>query len=132
VVGDTFWVAAVDGSSAVLLTGWAGNAIGATPVGASKISSSVNPMWAVEELVKGTENEWSAANLSDAWATIFHDGSSHLAVEALPRTQGIAVYAGWDRAVEQNVARSGWTERIERVVVGSPIFVEQIAATARP
>src|SRR6478672_3650938 len=40
VVGDTFWVAAVDGSSAVLLTGWAGNAIGATPVGASKISSS--------------------------------------------------------------------------------------------
>jgi len=132
VVGDTFWVAAVDGSSAVLLTGWAGNAIGATPVGASKISSSVNPMWAVEELVKGTENEWSAANLSDAWATIFHDGSSHLAVEALPRTQGIAVYAGWDRAVEENVARSGWTEPIERVVVGSPIFVEQIAATARP
>jgi hypothetical protein len=77
-------------------------------------------------------SEPCAPNLSDAWATIFHDGSSHLAVEALPRTQGIAVYAGWDRAVEQNVARSGWTEPIERVVVGSPIFVEQIAATARP
>ena len=132
VVDDTFWVAAVDGSSAVLLTGWAGNAIGATPVDASKISSSVNPMWAVEELVKGIENEWSAANLSDAWATIFLDGSAHLEAEGLPRTRGIAVYAGWQRAVEENVARSGWTEPIERVVVGSPIFVEQIVATTPP
>lgn len=132
VLVDTFWVAAVDGSSAVLLTGSAGNAIGATPVDASKISSSVNPMWAVEELIKGTDNEWSAANLSDAWATIFRDGTRLLGAEALPRTQGIAVYAGWQPAVEENVARSGWTEPIERVVVGSPIFVEQIAATARP
>jgi hypothetical protein len=39
---------------------------------------------------------------------------------------------GWQRAVDENVARSGWTEPIERVVVGSPIFVEQVATTARP
>jgi hypothetical protein len=132
VVDETFWVAAVDGSSAVLLTGSAGNAIGATPVGASKISSSVNPMWAVEELVAGTETEFSAANLSDAWATIFRDGGAHLPAEALPRTHGIAVYAGWLPAVAENVARSGWAEPIERVVVGSPIFVEQAAAHAHP
>ena len=132
VVGDTFWVAAVDGSSAVLLTGWAGNAIGATPVDASKISSSVNPMWAVEELTRGAEDEGAAERLSDSWATLFRDGRGLLGAEALPRSQGIAVYAGWLPAVEENVARSGWTEPLERVVVGSPIFVEQIAATDHP
>jgi hypothetical protein len=96
------------------------------------ISSSVNPMWAVQELAEGTENEWTAANVSDAWATIFRDGTRLLGADALPRTQGLAVYAGWQRAVDENVARSGWTEPIERVVVGSPIFVEQVATTARP
>jgi len=126
-LGDTFWVAAVDGTSAVLLTGSVGNAIGAAPVPVSAISSSVNPMWAVQELIKGIESEWAAANLSDAWATIFHDGTGFLEVEALPRTKGIAVYVGWQRAVEENVARSGWTGPIERVVVGTPIFVEQVA-----
>jgi hypothetical protein len=132
VLTDEFWVAAVDGSSAVLLTGWAGHAIGGAPGELGTISSSVNPMWAVQELAEGTENEWTAANVSDAWATIFRDGTRLLGADALPRTQGLAVYAGWQRAVDENVARSGWTEPIERVVVGSPIFVEQVATTARP
>jgi hypothetical protein len=132
VLGDAFWVAAVDGSSALLLTGWAGNTIGVTSISVSKISSSVNPMWAVEEITQGADDEGAAARLSDSWATIFRDGTSLQSVEALPHARGLVVYAGWQPAVEENLARSGWTEPIERVVVGSPIFVEQIVATARP
>ena len=123
VVGDTFWVAAVDSSSAVLLTGWAENAIGATPVDASKISSSVNPMWAVEELTRGAEDE---GGLPNGFRTRGRPSSATVAVSSGPRrcpSQGIAVYACWLPAVEENVARSGWTEPLERVVVGSPIFV---------
>jgi hypothetical protein len=116
----------------VLLTGWAGNAIGSISVSASKISSSVNPMWAVEELTKGAEDEGAGTRLSESWATIFRDGSGFLGVEALPRSQGVAVYAGWLPAVEEVVRGGGWDKPIERIVVGSPIFVEQVAATARP
>jgi Family of unknown function (DUF7019) len=128
VYDDTFWVAAVDGSAAVLLTGWAGNAIGATPVTPSAISSTEDPMAAVEELARGSVGDRTAVSISDSWATIFRDGTHLLAAAALPRASGLAVYAGWQHADDDAIATSGWTEPIDRVVVGSPIFVEQIAA----
>jgi Family of unknown function (DUF7019) len=125
---NTFWVAAVDGSTAVLLTGWVGNAIGATTVSSSEISSSVNPLAAVEEFAGGTVGDQTAAWVSESWATIFRDGTHLLAAAALPRASGLAVYAGWQHADDDAIARSGWTEPIDRVVIGSPIVVEQIAA----
>jgi hypothetical protein len=88
----------------------------------------VNPHTAVEELAGGTEGEQTAAWVSDSWATIFRDGTHLLAAAALPRTSGLAVYAGWQHADDDAIARSGWTEPLDRVVIGSPIYVVQIAA----
>ena len=128
-----FWLATVCGDTAVLLVGSAANCFGGQPVELCAISPSADPIGAVNAVFSDSKaaREPSAfsGSISYAWGAILRRSLAEAAsLDSLPRTRGAAVYAGSLDAVTSGIQR-GYGGIIRRVVIGSPLFVEQIAAS---
>jgi hypothetical protein len=52
-------------------------------------------------------------------------------LSALAYAKGIAIVAGLAKSDPAQIRESGYEGRIDRIIVGSPIFVEQAASQAR-
>lgn len=124
-----FWTAAVCGEVGVLLVGSLANAIGSTQ--AVAFSPSVDPVGAVKQmfdtslLTPASHSEQYQAFAVYGWAQVMDSGLGDLA--SLPHTSGIAQYAG-GREVESPVGLAKELG-IRHLVVGSPIWVEQVSSS---
>lgn len=125
-----FWVATVDGKTAVLLAGSAAHCIGVPHPGANVISPSIDPIGSMQSLLSShseAEDTQLANNLSYIWATIVSN-SSVGEVGSLPRTRGIAIFAGATKYDSAQIESSVYDAEIDQIIVGSPLFVEQVAS----
>lgn len=90
------------------------------------ISPSVNPIEAIENAFRGVDDEQTLPRvLSFAWQSIWRSQSD---ATALPQVWGLAVFAGRFPTIKAEVRRAGKRELTE-MIVGSPVFVQQIEAT---
>lgn len=127
ILDNSFWTAVAAGDKAVLLAGSAANSIGAKSGQPDfRFSPSADPIGALEDLEKGLPPQrhrgWSS--LSYAWAALMTHGTDLIEIDALPRVRGLAIYAGLGPTASGN-----WPimDRMAYTVVGSPLFVEQMA-----
>ena len=74
-----------------------------------------------------TENTQLAFQLTYIWATIVSN-SKIGEFDSLPRTKGIAIFAGATKCDSAQIQCSGYDGDIDQIVVGSPLFVEQVAS----
>lgn len=120
--GGTYFVAHVADRTALLLTGSSGNVIGDRPVETIEVSPSAHPVQAGVEY--GGENAESAGKaLSYTWQLVYRRPGGPRAV--LPTARGLAVFAGAYPAAKSQLRRGGVTTAV-RLVVGSPIYLEQV------
>jgi hypothetical protein len=125
---DQYWVATVMGKSAVLLGGSAAYVLGGATVKKDAISPSADPVGSLEAMfdTRGMNpGSMLSANISYMWAMIVKESSGG-SFEGLPRARGIAVYAGRSPSNKAQMRRSKYKGEINDVIVGSPIFVEQV------
>lgn len=124
-----FWTATVCGGAGIVLVGSASNAYGVQPVKAPEIGASADPLGTIrrmyEERGKDTGNE---SMISYIWAVIVGNSIRLIDFESLPQTTGVAIYGGMQRSATDQIEGSGYKGAIDRIIVGSPIFVEQISA----
>jgi len=127
-----FWVASLVGQVGVLLVGSVRHAIGAAAAVPVTFSPSYDPIGAVGRFFEPTNDEplepvgmhddWAAAG----WQEVMRSSVGEIA--SLPRTRGIAQYAGSfsiNRPLSASV-RAG-EGQVHQIVIGSPLWVEQIA-----
>ena len=128
---DCFWVASESETTAILLAGSPGYAIGSPAGGAAAphISPSADPVGAIKaafENVSGVPpvpGMSLSSRLSYVWQAIMCD-----ALESgltLPRVEGVAIFASSLSADRGQLRRVG-RERIRRLVIGTPLYVRQI------
>jgi hypothetical protein len=124
-----FWVATLDGDTAILLGGSAAHCIGCLNPLSNAISPSANPLGSMEYLLShrsAGEESTVVHNLSYIWASVIRDTTERLEdVSALPHARGIAIYAASTKSNPAQLRESGYEGQIHRIIVGSPIFVEQ-------
>jgi hypothetical protein len=122
-----YWIAMVSGSTALLLGGSASNAIGAPPKETAEISPSANPIGSFNSVFADQMTDRNRSSISEncsyVWAAIAEQVRD--AWGGLPRVEGIAVYGGRFPASKTQMQSSGF-ERVQEVIVGSPIFVRQL------
>jgi hypothetical protein len=124
-----FWVATVDDKTAILLGGSATHCIGGPNPVKEAISPSIDPIESMQSLLVDHSEACDTQlenNLSYIWATVV---SNSMVGEfgSLPRTKGIAIFAGATKSNSAQTHGSGYGEQIDQILVGSPIFVEQVA-----
>lgn len=121
-----FWVAMHEGSSALLLAGSSSNVMAGLDAENDAISPSVNPIEAIENAFRGVDDESTLPRvLSLAWQSIWR---TQTGASALPQVWGLGVFAGrfpTNKAEMRRAGKRGLTE----LVVGSPVFIQQIEAT---
>ncbi len=121
-----FWVAMYERTSALLLAGSSSNVTGGLSTEKNVISPSVNPVEAIENAFRGVDDKQTLPRvLSFAWQSIWRSQSDAI---TLPQVWGLAVFAGHFPTVKAEVRRAGKRELTE-MIVGSPVFVQQIEAT---
>jgi hypothetical protein len=119
-----YWVAMAKGPCALLLAGSATNAIGAaTPQ--VDFSPSVDPVGAIQSLLKGSHAGSPENSLPYAWQSIM-EGPFAAASLTRPRVQGLGLFAEMF-AVDPLQMGTTHGEDVVRLVVGSPIYVRQLA-----
>jgi hypothetical protein len=121
---DVFWLAMERGKSGLLLAGSAAFAIGAPPKAEHLLSPSADPVGAVKAAFKKDHeppNSPLSARLSYAWQALMSESLEG----ALPRVSGLAVFARTVKSERSQIRRIG-KGNVRRIVVGSPIYVEQI------
>jgi hypothetical protein len=126
-----FFLATVIDQTAILLCGWAGHAVGAETESADVISPSAAPiqtMVALAEREGGPGDADASFALSYSWAMLFARGLQMSPTSSWPLTTGIALYAGQTKPDADQIERSTYDGTVDTVVVGSPIYVEQIDA----
>jgi hypothetical protein len=124
VLDETFWAAVASARTAVLLVGSARNAIGAKSAAYEDVlSPSADPIGAVTALAEGRQRDLDWNSLAYVWAALMTEATEVVQMDVLPRVRGIAVYSG-----RGPTATGNWpiTDDMNDVVVGSPLFVEQI------
>lgn len=124
-----FWVATVDVKTAVLLAGSASHCIGGPNPVANVISPSIDPIGSMQSLLSHRyeiEDTQLANNLWYIWATVV--SNSKVGLRSLPRTKGIAIFAGATKIDAAQIECSGYDTEIDQIIVGSPLFVEQVAS----
>lgn len=125
-----FWVATLEGKTAVLLAGSAAHCIGGPNPVENVISPSVDPIGSMQSLLSHyheTEDTHLVGRLSYIWATVVSN-SNVAEFGSLPRTKGIAIFAGATKRDLAQIQGSGYDGDIDQIVVGSPLFVEQVAS----
>lgn len=121
-----FWVAMHEGTSSLLLAGSSSNVIGGLDAEKDVISPSVNPIEAIENAFRGVDDESTLPKvLSFAWQSIWRTQSD---ATALPLVWGLAVFAGRFPANKAEMRRAGKRD-ITEMIVGSPVFIQQIELT---
>jgi hypothetical protein len=116
-----YWVAMAKGIYALLLAGSPANAIGAgTPQ--VDFEPSIDPVNAIQYLLKGFPVVAPEFRLACAWQTIMKGPFSTQRLTK-PRVEGMAIFA--EMFAMDKV--DGWPN-VERLVVGSPIYVRQVAS----
>jgi hypothetical protein len=127
-----FWVAMLDSQTAVILVGSSAHCIGATNLVSNAISPSIDPLGTIKSLMShgSTPDEAQlVSNLSYVWASVVRESAAQLgAFSGLPFARGIAISAGAATNCPAHIRESGYEGEIQRIVAGSPIFVEQIAS----
>jgi hypothetical protein len=119
---DKYWVTIDVGTTALLLAGSASNAVLAGAEADTKLSPSVDPVGAVtESFIIGGVPQSKSEILSYAWQEIRRE----LSGLALPRVKGFGFFAGSCTASKRQMRRAGY-DHLTLLVVGSPIFIEQI------
>ena len=119
---EALWIAIQKRNSALLLVGAPRNLAGQSQLKEGQLSPSLDPIGAVKAAAEGKQILTLVPALSYAWREVMQDaifGGVHF-----PRVEGLAVFAGLfhsDTALFQN-AKS----RVDRIVLGSPIYVRQI------
>jgi len=125
-----FWIASLEGSTAVLLAGSASHCIGGPNPDANFISPSVDPIGSIQSLMSHdheTEDMQLGNQLSFFWARIIGNANVD-EFGSLPRIKGIAIFAGATKCDSAQIKYSGYDADIDQIVVGSPLFVEQVAS----
>ena len=125
-----FWLAMQDGHTGLILAGSAGYAIGAPPQSDITISPSADPVGAIESAFADTPpaaDPQSDAALSLSWRIgyAWKELMSDAALGTLPQTRGLAVF-GRTIPLAQPPAGQPAPGNVQRIVVASPIFVEQV------
>jgi hypothetical protein len=125
-----FWIASLERRTAVLLAGSATHCIGGPDSVENVISPSVDPIGSMQSLLTDyheIEDRQLADKLSNIWTTIVSN-SNIGEFGSLPRTTGIAIFAGATKSDSAQIQYSGYDGDIDQIVVGSPLFVEQVAS----
>lgn len=124
VTGEEYWLAMEGKRTALLLAGSVVHAIGHPSRSPKKISPSVDPVNAfLRAFEKRAKSNTLSGSLSNAWREIMGDDLSSKG--ALPAVKGLAVFA---RSVPTDKRQMELADRenIERLVVGSPVYIQQI------
>jgi hypothetical protein len=141
VTHGAFFVAAICNPVAIVLVGSAVNAVGA-PTTQDVLIGSSDPIGAVRHLFDVHGDHAAIHELEDAgdalggddpgaplielaWNKLF--STIDFAVQSLPHTRGIALYAGI-QDMRLPAPESSRVGRIDQVVLGSPVWVEQVEA----
>jgi hypothetical protein len=121
---DVYWVAGASDGIGFVLAGSLDNAV-ATPVTGSgfTLSPSVDPVGTITRVFASKSASDVTFNISYCWETVLSKGASR--IENAPRVSGVAVYA--DRfPIEETSAAGSSLPSITCLIVGSPLWVEQI------
>jgi hypothetical protein len=127
---DVFWLAMEHGDTGCLLAGSAEFAIGAPAKAEHLLSPSADPVGAVKAAFKKDDDLSDSsegariplsASLSYAWRVLMSESSEG----SLPRVGGLAIFARTVKAEEAQVRGVG-KGSIRRIVVGTPIYVQQV------
>lgn len=129
---EAFWVASVSGGVAVLLVGSVMHAVGAAVTSPLSFSPTVDPIGAAREFFERKRDDSERDEMYEAWAVIGWERVMSTSVGKLaskPLTTGIAQYAGSFQLSKPLTLRGTSETEIEtdRLVIGSPLWVEQIA-----
>lgn len=123
----SYWIALFADTTALLLAGSVSNAIGAPEkISQNAISPSVDPIRAVQlafaEKRLPEENQTVSSSCSYLWQTISNPVRANW--QTLPEVEGIAVYGGTFQASKPQFD-DGSFSTIDKIVIGSPIYVRQ-------
>lgn len=125
---EGYWVALHDDGVALLLGGSVAHAIGAQAAPTGHISPSINPFGTAASLNSAGDRKTVSENMAYVWQETWRTGVGTQGASA-PTVEGIALFAGRFPAVRSQMRRVGQSA-IEHLVVGSPIFVRQVAFTS--
>ncbi|MCX5538107.1 hypothetical protein M3A49_01105 [Paraburkholderia sp. CNPSo 3076] len=123
---EGYWIALHRESSALLLGGSAKHAIGASGTPEGSISPSINPLGAATSLSTQESAESISEKISYVWQEVYRTGGAS-APGVVPQVEGVALFAGRFPASKRQLRRAGKLP-ISNVVVGTPIFVKQVAS----
>ena len=121
-----FWTATIDGSTAVLLGGSAAHCIGGAVPEKPGLSPSINPMASIGALFEHTEEKGQEDRASYTWSMIVRDSLQSGDPADLPLGYGVAIYAARFTPVPWQIQRSGYKGKLNHILVGSPLYVEQV------
>ncbi len=120
---EALWIATENGKAALLLVGAPRNAAGQSQLKEGFLSPSLDPVGAVRAVAQGEDRPTLVAALSFAWQEVMRDALSSGA--HFPRVEGLAVFAGAFAAEGAHMSAAN-RPQIDRIVLGSPIYVRQI------
>jgi hypothetical protein len=125
-----FWLATKVGEAAILLAGSAAHCIGSSNPISNAISPSADPLGSIGSFLSdGSTGGERVNNVSYIWTTVARESIEGLGgFEALPYAKGIAIFAGSAKGDFSQIRESGYEGQIDRIIIGSPIFVEQAAS----
>ncbi len=118
-----FWVALAEANTALLLAGSTANTLGKHSLSGNIVSPSADPVNSVRRAFRRDSDDEEMTlirNLSYAWQAVWRTTNGALAV---PTVQGVAVIAGIFPANKAEMRRAKMPN-IERLIVGSPVFVQ--------
>jgi len=121
-----FWTATIDGSTAVLLGGSASHCIGGAVPEKPPLSPSIDPIASMDALFEGKAKKGQEDHASFTWAKIVQDSLHSNNPADLPVGRGIAIYATRLAPVPWQMQRSGYKGKLNQIIVGSPLYVEQV------
>lgn len=123
-----FWTATIHGSTAVLLGGSAAHCIGGAVPEKPPLSPSINPLASMDALFENRAENGQEDRASYTWSTIMGDSIHSGSAADLPVSRGVAIYAARLAPVPWQMQRSGYKGKLSHIVVGSPLYVEQVSS----
>lgn len=123
-----FWAATVDQQTAVLLGGSAAHCIGGAVPEKPPLSPSINPIASMDTLFEKKAGKGQEDRASFTWAKIVQDSMHAGDPGNLPIGRGVAIFAARFAPVPWQVQRSGYKGKLHQILVGSPLYVEQVTS----
>jgi hypothetical protein len=124
VSGDDFWLASYKDDVALILVGSMSNAYGSTPSG-PRLSPSINVLEAIQTAAgsPSAPGDSVEAASSYAWQAILRSNGQK--DRQLPTVTGLAFCETFAHVNKAQIRRAG-IAGIEHIVIGSPLFIEQV------